>query len=228
METIAKIRINYGNFYNAGGYLVSGFVNGISANTYKAEEISKKMAQSAIDGANETLDIHSPSRVGFGIGNYFGMAFVKAIGSHLTPAYDASSNLAKSAENGLRLAMSNISNMVVDDLISQPTIRPVLDLTNVSKGISTINGLIPSSQTVSLAREVVTTTPRYNNVQNEHVLQTNDVSTSINDLHNDMSMLIDTVSKLQVVMDTGVLVGTLAGPMDSILGQQAVYERRSI
>lgn len=155
---ITSIKGYYTEFYNAGSYLVSGFANGISANTYRAAAVAGAMALAAASAARKELDEHSPSKVGYEIGDYFGVAFVNAISDYSRKAYSASSDMANSAKTGLGNAISKIANMINSDIETQPTIRPVVDLSNVSASVTSINGMFNSSRelraTVSKAQSI--------------------------------------------------------------------------
>lgn len=138
---LTAIRGYYNSFYSAGAYLVSGFANGISANRYKAAAQARAMAAAAANAARKELDEHSPSRVGYGIGDYFGIAFVNAITDNIKKAYDASTGLANAAESGLQGAFDKVSRIISGDIEISPTITPVVDLTNVKAGVNSINGM---------------------------------------------------------------------------------------
>ena len=129
-------------FYNAGSFLVSGFVNGIDDNTWRAAAIAAVMAAAAVEAAEEELDINSPSKVGYGIGNFFGMGFINALGDNVSKAYDASSGVAKSAISGVSDAISKTKDLFDLDVDSQPTIRPVLDISDVESGVGTISNML--------------------------------------------------------------------------------------
>ena len=140
-KAISAIRSKYSTFSDAGSYLVSGFASGISANSYKAEAKARAMAKAAAEAAEDELGIESPSKVGYGIGDFFGIGFINAIGDSAKSAYKAGSNMAASARDGLSNAISKVTDYLNGDMDSQPTIRPVLDLSNVETGISTMNGM---------------------------------------------------------------------------------------
>ena len=59
-----------------GSYLVDGFCNGISENTWKAEAKARAMAAAAAEAAEDELDEHSPSKRFYGIGNFAGISCV--------------------------------------------------------------------------------------------------------------------------------------------------------
>lgn len=147
---ITKIRNKYQDFYNAAAYLVDGFAAGITDNTYKAEAEAQAMASAASTAARKELDERSPSKVGYQIGDFFGIAFVNAIGSHVKKAYRAGSSIAESAKNGLGNASSKIRNFVAMDMDVQPKITPVLDLSNVMEGTSHLNALFSRTQALAV------------------------------------------------------------------------------
>lgn len=131
-----------GEFKTAAKNLVKGFANAISANTYLAKAKAKAMAAAAADAARKELDEHSPSKVGYEIGDFFGIAFVNGIADNIKKAYSMSTDLAKSAHDGVNEAINRIAVALSDDIDTQPTIRPVLDLSDVQSGASALNGML--------------------------------------------------------------------------------------
>ena len=146
---VTNIRGYYEKFYNAGAHLVNGFANGISANSYKAAAKSRAMASAAANAARRELDEHSPSKVGYEIGDFFGIAFVNAISDYAIKAYKASANMASSAKEGLKNSISKIGSFVGDNIDANPTIRPVLDLTDVKSGIGEMDGIFSQGAIVN-------------------------------------------------------------------------------
>ncbi len=100
--SVTAIRDYHDQFKQAGAYLVEGFADGISENTYRAEAKARAMARAAAEAAEDELDEHSPSRVGYHIGDFFGLGFVNAIGTYAVKAYNASAEMADSAKTGLK------------------------------------------------------------------------------------------------------------------------------
>ena len=148
---ITGVKDYYGQFYDAGSYLVDGFAKGISENTYKAEAKARAMAAAAARAAEKELDEHSPSKVGYRIGDFFGVAFVNAIGDYTEKAYKAGSGMAKAARTGLGNAISKVKDFIDSDIDTQPTIRPVLDLSNVEAGTSRLNAMFSRTQAMSIS-----------------------------------------------------------------------------
>lgn len=150
-DAVSSIRAKYYDFYNAGSYLVDGFAYGISANTYKASAKARAMASAAANAAKKELQERSPSKVGYEIGDYFGVAFVNALADYESKAYKAGSEIAKSAKNGLSNAVSKVVDVINGDIDTQPTIRPVLDLSNVETGARHLNALFSRTRAMSIS-----------------------------------------------------------------------------
>ena len=148
---VSGIKDYYNKFYDAGSYLVDGFCKGISDNDYKAAAKSRAMARAAAEAAEAELDEHSPSKVGYRIGDFFGVAFVNAIGDYVDKSYKAGSGMAEAAKNGLNNAISKAKDFITDNVSAQPTIRPVLDLSNVEAGAGRLNAMLSRTQAMSIS-----------------------------------------------------------------------------
>lgn len=148
---LTVIRNKYTDFYNAGKYLVEGFADGITANTYLAEARARAMAAAAARAAERELDEHSPSKVGYRIGDFFGLAFVNAISDYADKSYKAGTNMAAAAKNGLSNAISKIREFVDGEMEVQPTIRPVLDLSEVRSGAGRLTAILSRSQAMKIS-----------------------------------------------------------------------------
>ena len=153
-NAVTNARGYYNEFYNVGSYLVSGMVNGISANAYKVQAQASAMAKAAATAAEKELGIHSPSRVFYGIGDYAGQGFINALGDYASKTYKAGSNIADSARNGLSKAISQIESAMSEGIDTQPTIRPVIDLDDVKSGVGTINSMLNLGSTIGLSANV--------------------------------------------------------------------------
>lgn len=150
------------DFYDAGAYLVDGFVAGITANTWRAEAEARAMARAAAIAAEEELAINSPSKVFYRIGDYTGQGFVNALSDYGDKSYKAGSKMASSARNGLNDSISKIKDIINGDIDAQPTIRPVLDLSNLRTGINAVSGLLDREANLGLMTNVSSINARMN------------------------------------------------------------------
>lgn len=163
--SVTAIRDYHDQFKQAGAYLVEGFADGISENTYRAEAKARAMARAAAEAAEDELDEHSPSRVGYHIGDFFGLGFVNAIGTYAVKAYNASADMAKSAKTGLGNAIAKVKDMIDNGVDTQPMIRPILDLSDIEEKSHRLNTLFSRSQALTVSTGIAAS--RGQNLQNE-------------------------------------------------------------
>ena len=146
----SKIRSYYSSFYNGGSYLVTGFCDGITANTFRAKASVEAMAEASIKTARKALRINSPSKVFKKIGSGIPEGFAMGIDMLAGEVTGAVSGMAFSAINTTRSAMSTVLDAMNTDMDTQPTIRPVVDLSDVKTGADAINGMLNGAQRIGV------------------------------------------------------------------------------
>lgn len=126
---------------NAGENFVQGFANGIKNKQYLAIDASSNLGKEALKAAKKSLDEHSPSKETFQIGTFFVQGLVNGIRKLTYSAYDSSYYLGEQMKQGLTNAMVRVSDLISSDMDTQPTIRPVLDLSDVENGVGSIGSM---------------------------------------------------------------------------------------
>ena len=91
----------------------------------------------------------------------------------------SSTEMADNAINGTKNAITRIADAVNSDIDSQPTIRPVLDLSEITSGAGAINGLFSMQPNVGVLASVGSISNMMNARQNG---STSDVVSAIKDL----------------------------------------------
>ena len=178
-SSITKVRGYYDNFYSAGRYLVTGFASGISANTFRAEAKAKAMADAAYKAAKDRLDINSPSKVFRSLAYSIPEGFAQGIDRKTGMAVSSSRDMANSAIDATKKTLSSLGNIVLSDIDSKPTIRPVLDLSDVNSGISTMNGMFGMQPSIGAVANIRAINSMMDNRQNG---TNNDIVYAINKL----------------------------------------------
>ena len=148
---LSTVNSRRSDFVNAGKNLVEGFAEGISANTYLAESKAAAMAKSSYNSAMRAMNAHSPSRLFMEAGSYVPAGFAIGIESGEKEVANSSKSMAQKALEATKTAISIISDMFDSDLDTQPTIRPVLDLSNVQEGAGYLNTLFGQRQVASIS-----------------------------------------------------------------------------
>ena len=139
---------------SAGKAVVQGFADGITLNKYISNQAAKEMAKAAAQAAKDALDINSPSRVFRAIAYSIPEGFAMGIDKMSYLASDSATAMANKTIGGVKNAISRISDYVDGNIDSQPTIRPVMDLSDVKTGINAISGMFGSTQTVGVMANV--------------------------------------------------------------------------
>ena len=133
-----------------GKFFVQGFANGITNNKYLATNAGSSVGKAALDAAKKAIDAHSPSKESFKLGRFFDLGFINGIKQYASKVYGASYSMATSANTGLNNAISKIMDIIENNVDTQPTIRPVLDLTDLENQSSRI-GTMFGEPSVALA-----------------------------------------------------------------------------
>ena len=187
----------------------------------------RDMALEAINTVKDVLDIRSPSRVFRELGNYTGMGFVQGISDYAEKSAQAASELGEATRGGLSDAISTISDYLNGDMDAQPTIRPVLDLSDIANGMNSVNDMLYNQRLLALAGQ--TSFAFAANAEGGEMTITVDnegVVRELRELRGEMAEMADRMAHLQVVLDSGTLVGETADMMDSALGQRQAFKGR--
>ena len=189
-SAVNKMRSYHRSFYNAGSYLVSGFSSGISANSYKASAKAAAMASAAYKAAKNKLDINSPSKVFRKLGYSVPEGFAQGIDRFGRIVKRSSMGMADTAIDGTKRALSRVARAVDGDMDAQPTIRPVLDLSDIKSGAGAIHGLLGQGSTIGVSANVNAVSSMMNQrAQNSSM---DEVVSAINKLRKDLSNIGNT------------------------------------
>ena len=217
---LSELTSAYDRFYGAGEYLVGGFVNGISANINSAASKATAMADAAAKAAKKALSIHSPSRVFYEIGAYTGQGFVNALHDYGNQAYKSGSGIAEQARKGMNAVVNKINDAINGDMDVQPTIRPLMDLSNIESGASAIANMFNSRHSIG----VLSSVGAINSMMNQNgVNGESEIVSAIDKLRKDISNIGGPSYSIdKITYDDG---SNIADAMKSIV-RAATIERR--
>lgn len=137
----------YSAGYHPGYWFSEGLASGITNGTGKVAEAARRIVREALEAADKEADSHSPSKEMIKRGNWFGEGF--AIGIRQTGDF-----VNQNARFMVTQATEEVKESfgIMDQLLdqmdwdSQPTITPVLDLTDYEAGIRRMGTLDTQSQ----------------------------------------------------------------------------------
>lgn len=177
--SVSDVRAYNPKFKEAGKYLVQGFASGITENTYLAKAESAAMAKAAYNAAKAQLDINSPSKVFRKLAYAIPEGLAQGINRRTWMAEQSAEDMANTAIRGTSNALARISDAINSDVDTQPTIRPVIDLSDISSGAAAINSMLGMTPSVGVSANLRSINSMMNNRQNGTV---SDIVSAIKDL----------------------------------------------
>ena len=124
-----------------GSNFGQGFINGINSKISGAKEAARQLGLASQTGLQEGADTHSPSKAAKKIGDFFGIGFINGLKTKMSDVFDQSYKLGDQARLGLMKTIYGITSLIENGIDDQPTIRPVLDLSDIENGVSNINSM---------------------------------------------------------------------------------------
>ena len=120
---------------------VNGGANGINDNAHISNSAAASLGVKALEATRSAIDSHSPSKETMLLGNNYGIGFVNGIKEYSKKVYSTAYNIGDTAKNGLNNSISKISSFINSDMDTNPTIRPVIDMTDVESKMGHLNDL---------------------------------------------------------------------------------------
>ena len=221
-DAASKVKTEkYSEFVNVGMYLAMGLAQGIWKNRQQVIDAASKVTKMAIEQSKTDAEVKSPSKVMHEIGAYMTIGLANGISDY---GYEA----CNEASSVIHDVLNTIDSVLDSDMDLTPRITPVLDMSNVTNGVSKMDGLFGSKNigldtSTRLAKTMLQTN------QNGIIAKpagNGDVVSAIDALGREVTNLKSSVGNLKVVMDSGALVGQIGSKMDRFLGHRAELERR--
>ena len=139
---------------SAGKYLGSGLIEGITDKQPAVYKAAFKLGQTAVEGEKKGQASNSPSKLTIQAGHWFGEGLVIGIEKMGSKVYSAGYTAGDTAVQAMSGAIARISDIINGDIDAQPTIRPVVDLSNVRSSASTINSLFGATQSIGTSANI--------------------------------------------------------------------------
>jgi tape measure domain-containing protein len=127
---------------NLAEAIIQGMIGGLSAGVGSLVKAAENMAGSALNAAKHALGIHSPSTEFISVGQFAGQGFSIGIDSMVDTVSDSADGMGKKAILSLQKSISGLSDQIQGNIDINPTITPVLDLSNVKQNASQIGSML--------------------------------------------------------------------------------------
>ena len=132
-------------FFEAGANAVEGFIDGLLSMPGKLWDAGCSLGRKALDAAKASLDINSPSKEMEQVGIFADMGLINGLKMYSNKVYNTGYNVGKQALSSVKDSMKQMNGLIYDPNYN-PTITPVLDLTNIQNGANEIDNMLNSSQ----------------------------------------------------------------------------------
>lgn len=134
--------VNHDTGKEVGIDLCEGIVVGIENGSGPVYEAVGTLGDGMKDTLMTRIEAHSPSKVAERAGRYFDMGLVGGLLEYSGRVRDAVAETALGATDELNNIFNRIGDLIDGNLDLDPTIRPVLDLTNLQYGATQIGSLL--------------------------------------------------------------------------------------
>ena len=115
--------------------LVDGMSNGLTDHSSRVSKTAEEVALSAYRSAKKALGIKSPSKMFAKLGAYTDAGFIEGLAS-------GEKDVCQTAADIMGQAIKEASDLLQSDMDTEPTIRPVMDLTEIQNGVGSIGELM--------------------------------------------------------------------------------------
>ena len=181
----SRLRSYYGSFRSSGAFVASGFAAGIRSGIQAAANAAAQMASAASTAARKNLKVASPSKVFKKIGGYVSQGFAIGISNYASMVQRSVGKMTNTAVDTSNKAMTRILEAVNGSVDSQPSIRPVVDLSEAKTGIHALNAMLNTADQSIGVRADLSGISYNMNTRNQNG-SNSDVVNAINKLRSDL------------------------------------------
>lgn len=143
-----------GHWEDVGRELAAGLASGIRDGRSRVIDSAVDIAISAYNAAKNALDINSPSKIFARLGEGIDEGFVKGMEDKQGDVTSESRNLVRNMISTSRDALNNFADLLNGDIIDDPTITPVLDLSEIQNGANRLYSMMDEADRLSFSGNV--------------------------------------------------------------------------
>lgn len=218
---------------DVGANLVSGLWNGITSAAGAVWDGITSFGGAIVDGFCSFFGIHSPSRVMAGIGEYLTLGLAQGITDETDSVVQGVKDVSDTALATMTNLAQRVGDIASDDFEYEPSIQPVVDMSDVQNGVDWLNDTLfqngsvalNAERTAGLAANVVRRA-EVTKVQQEEANRTDpkanpnaDIVSSVEALGEHIDSIARAVANMKVQMNGRKLVGEIINDVDEGLGK---------
>lgn len=220
---------------DVGGNLISGLWQGITGAAGTVWNGICDFGSSIVNGFCDFFGIHSPSRVMAGIGEYLSLGLAQGITDETDSVVQGVQDVSNTALSTMMDLAQRVGDIASDDFEYEPSIQPVVDMSDVQNGVDWLNDTLFQNGTVALnaertaglaanvvrRAEVTKAQQEEANKVDQKANPNADIVSSVEALGEHIDSIARAVANMKVQMNGRKLVGEIINDVDEGLGKIA-------
>lgn len=218
---------------DVGGNLISGLWQGITGAAGAVWDGICNFGSAVVDGFCDFFGIHSPSRVMAGIGEYLSLGLAQGITDETGSVVQGVQDVSDTALSTMMDLAQRVGDIASDDFEYEPSIQPVVDMSDVQNGVDWLNDTLFQNGTVALnaertaglaanvvrRAEVTKSQQEEANKADQKANPNADIVSSVEALGEHIDSIARAVANMKVQMNGRKLVGEIINDVDEGLGK---------
>lgn len=218
---------------DVGGNLISGLWQGITGAAGAVWNGICDFGSAVVDGFCDFFGIHSPSRVMAGIGEYLSLGLAQGITDETDSVVQGVQDVSDTALSTMMDLAQRVGDIASDDFEYEPSIQPVVDMSDVQNGVDWLNDTLFQNGTVALnaertaglaanvvrKAEVTKAQQEEANKADQKANPNADIVSSVEALGEHIDSIARAVANMKVQMNGRKLVGEIINDVDEGLGK---------
>lgn len=218
---------------DVGGNLVSGLWQGITGAAGAVWNGICDFGSAVVNGFCDFFGIHSPSRVMAGIGEYLSLGLAQGITDETDSVVQGVQDVSDTALSTMMDLAQRVGDIASDDFEYEPSIQPVVDMSDVQNGVDWLNDTLFQNGTVALnaertaglaanvvrKAEVTKAQQEEANKADQKANPNADIVSSVEALGEHIDSIARAVANMKVQMNGRKLVGEIINDVDEGLGK---------
>lgn len=224
---------------DVGKNLISGLWEGITGAAGAVWNGICDFGSAVVDGFCDFFGIHSPSRVMAGIGEYLSLGLAQGITDETGSVVQGVQDVSDTALSTMMDLAQRVGDIASDDFEYEPSIQPVVDMSDVQNGVDWLNDTLFQNGTVALnaertaglaanvvrRAEVTKAQQEEANKADQKANPNADIVSSVEALGEHIDSIARAVANMKVQMNGRKLVGEIINDVDEGLGK--IYRRNN-
>lgn len=133
---------------NIGDGLIKGLTDKDKINAVK--NAANALGEAAVSACAQGAEVNSPSKATIETARYIIAGLVNTLRNESGEVYDESWNMGRRATQGLDDALSTVRDTIEGRVSDHPVIRPVLDLSDVQNGVTTLDSMFSRNRALAI------------------------------------------------------------------------------